>query len=153
MQGLRVVDQSRDIGGAYCARLLASCGADVTLVEPPEGEALRHQPPLPAVPGRTERVSARHEHLNAYKRGIVVDRSTVAGQRVLPWSMVRAVRFDRKSPWATLQLRNEDVVVVLAVQAVDRERAVRAVEGLRALLAAARALEPTPPPLLYPTRE
>jgi hypothetical protein len=77
----------------------------------------------------------------------------VAGQRVLPWSMVRAVRFDRKSPWATLQLRNEDVVVVLAVQAVDRERAVRAVEGLRALLAAARAAEPTPPPLLYPTRE
>jgi len=76
MQGLRVVDLSTDIGGAYCARLLASCGADVTLVEPPEGEALRHQPPLPAVPGRTERVSARHEHLNAYKRGIVVDRST-----------------------------------------------------------------------------
>ena len=77
----------------------------------------------------------------------------VAGDRVLPWSMVRAVRFDRKSQWATLQLRNDDEVAVFAVQAVDRERAVRAVEGLRALLAAARALEPTPPPLLYPTRE
>src|SRR3954454_11220693 len=83
MQGLRVVDLSTDIGGAYCARLLASCGADVTLVEPPEGDGLRHQPPLPHVPGRTERVSTRHEHLNANKRGIVVDRTTAAGRRVL----------------------------------------------------------------------
>jgi Bacterial PH domain len=77
----------------------------------------------------------------------------IVGERVLPWSMVRAVRFDRKSSWATLLLRNDDEVAVLAVQAVDKERAVRAVEGLRALLAAARAQEPVPPPLLYPTRE
>jgi hypothetical protein len=67
----------------------------------------------------------------------------------LPWSAVRAVAFDRKSPWASLVLRNGDEVSLLAVQAVDKERAVRAVEGLRALLAAARAQEPVPPPLLY----
>jgi hypothetical protein len=67
----------------------------------------------------------------------------------LPWSAVRAVAFDRKSSWATLVLENDDEVALLALQAVDRERAVAAVEGLRALRAAARAKDPKPPPLLY----
>ena len=68
----------------------------------------------------------------------------------LPWDAVRAVAFDRKSSWASLRLRNDDEVALFAVQAVDREHAVRAVEGLRALLAAAEARRPKPPPLLYP---
>jgi hypothetical protein len=46
-------------------------------------------------------------------------------------------------------LRNGDEVALTAVLAMDGERAVRAVEGLRALLAAAQALEPARPPLLY----
>jgi hypothetical protein len=70
--------------------------------------------------------------------------------RELSWRAVRAVRFDRKSPWASLLLENGDETAILAVQAVDRENAVRAVEGLRALHAAARANDPVPPPLLYP---
>jgi hypothetical protein len=73
----------------------------------------------------------------------------VAISHALPWTAVRAVRFDRKSPWATLLLRNHDEVALFAVQAVDSERAVAAVEGLRALLAAAHAKEPARPPLLY----
>ncbi len=68
----------------------------------------------------------------------------------LPWDAVRAVAFDRKSSWATLRLRNDDEVALFAVQAVDREHALRAVEGLRSLHAAAEARRPTPPPLLYP---
>ena len=68
----------------------------------------------------------------------------------LPWDSVRAVAFDRKSSWATLRLRNDDEVSLLAIQAADKEYAVRAVEGLRALLAAAEARRPKPPPLLYP---
>jgi cytochrome c biogenesis protein CcdA len=67
----------------------------------------------------------------------------------LPWQAVRAVRFERKSAWASLLLENDDEISILAVQAVDKERAVRAVEGLRALHAAARAKDPVPPPLLY----
>jgi cytochrome c biogenesis protein CcdA len=67
----------------------------------------------------------------------------------LPWQAVRAVRFERKSAWASLLLENGDEVSLLAVQAVDREHAVRAVEGLRALRTAARASDPVPPPLLY----
>jgi hypothetical protein len=71
----------------------------------------------------------------------------------LPWQAVRAVRFERKSAWASLLLENGDEISLLAVQAVDGERAARAVEGLRALRTQARADDPVPPPLLYDTRE
>jgi Bacterial PH domain len=73
----------------------------------------------------------------------------ILGRHQLPWSAVQAVRFDRNSAWASLLLTNDDELALLAVQAGDRMRAVRAVEGLRALLAHAKALEPAKPPLLY----
>ena len=75
-------------------------------------------------------------------------RNILASYR-LSWDMVRAVRFERSSAWATLLLANGDELAVLAVQAADGERAVAAVEGLRALVAATRAPEPPRPPLLY----
>jgi hypothetical protein len=70
-------------------------------------------------------------------------------RHVYPWAAVKAVRFDRHSSWASLLLTNGDEVSLLAVQAGDREHAVRAVEGLRALHAQAKAAEPARPPLLY----
>jgi hypothetical protein len=73
----------------------------------------------------------------------------VIGVRTVPWSVVRAVRFERKSRWATLQLTNDDVIGLFAVQAIDGERAVQATNGLRALLAAHVAAQPARPPLLY----
>jgi Bacterial PH domain len=63
----------------------------------------------------------------------------VIGGYELPWDVVRAVRFERGAPWATLELQDDDVVAVMAVQAADKERAVVAVRALRALLAAHRA--------------
>jgi hypothetical protein len=69
----------------------------------------------------------------------------------LPWQSVRAVRFERKSAWGSLALENGDEVSLLGLQAVDGEYAARAVEGLRALHAAARANDPVRPPLLYDT--
>lgn len=62
----------------------------------------------------------------------------ILGTHHLPWEQVRAVRFDENSPWASLLLADEDELSVLAVQATDGERAVHAVEGMRALLAASR---------------
>jgi hypothetical protein len=73
----------------------------------------------------------------------------ILGSHRLPWDLVRSVRFDRSSAWATLLLANGDELAVLAVQASDKERAVAAVEGLRALLATYRTPEPPRPPLLY----
>jgi hypothetical protein len=59
------------------------------------------------------------------------------GDHELPWSVVRAVRFSRSSPWATLELADDDVVAVMAVQATDKDYAVQGVRALRALHAAA----------------
>ncbi|GAB1641621.1 hypothetical protein KRMM14A1259_20440 [Krasilnikovia sp. MM14-A1259] len=57
----------------------------------------------------------------------------VIGGYDLPWSVVRAVRFDRNSPWATLELHDDETVSVHALQAADREYAVEGVRTLRAL--------------------
>lgn len=54
----------------------------------------------------------------------------------LPWELVRSVRFDRRAVWASLELHDEELVPMLAIQIVDRERAVEGVRALRALLAA-----------------
>jgi len=61
----------------------------------------------------------------------------VVGGYDLPWAAVRAVRFDRNSPWATLELHDEETVSVHALQAADKEYAVEGVRALRALHAAA----------------
>lgn len=70
-------------------------------------------------------------------RGIRV--RNVLGERALPWQVVRSVRLDEGSPWASLELHDDDRVALLAVQANDKERAVRAVLALRDLLAASRS--------------
>jgi crotonobetainyl-CoA:carnitine CoA-transferase CaiB-like acyl-CoA transferase len=41
LEGLRVLDLSDDVAGAYCAKLLSDAGASVTKVEDPEGHGLR----------------------------------------------------------------------------------------------------------------
>ncbi|MGY2085931.1 PH domain-containing protein [Blastococcus sp. SYSU DS0539] len=85
--------------------------------------------------------------LDADAGGIRVRNLVVHHQ--LPWTAVRAVRFERSSAWGSLLLENGDEISLHALQAVDGEAAVRAVEGLRALHAAARAKDPVRPPLLY----
>ncbi len=73
--------------------------------------------------------------VSADEAGITI-RNVVGGYE-LPWSVVRAVRFDRNSPWATLDLHDDDQVSVHALQAADKDYAVRGVRALRALHAGA----------------
>ncbi len=70
-------------------------------------------------------------------RGIRI--RNVFGSYDLPWDVVRSIEFRRGSPWASLELENDDVVAIMAVQATDKDYAVAAVRGLRALLAAHKA--------------
>lgn len=58
-------------------------------------------------------------------------RNIVGGCEV-SWGLVRAVRFERGESWASLELADDEVVGVLAVQAVDKQYAVVAVRALRA---------------------
>lgn len=69
----------------------------------------------------------------------------VVGGYDLPWSAVRAVQFHDGSPWASLELADDDTVAVLAVQAADKEYAVTAVRGLRRLLAEYRERDAADP--------
>jgi hypothetical protein len=73
--------------------------------------------------------------VEADQRGIRV-RNLIGGYD-LPWEVIRAVRFDRGSPWASLELRDDDVVQVMAVQVMDKEYALDAVRTLRRLHSAA----------------
>jgi hypothetical protein len=63
----------------------------------------------------------------------------VIGGYDLPWEVVRSVRFERGNPWVTLELQDDDVVAVMAIQAADKEYAVAGARTLRARLAAHRA--------------
>ena len=67
----------------------------------------------------------------------------VIGGYDLPWQVVRAVKFQRGAAWASLELVNDDVVAVMAIQRVDGEHALTAVRALRALLA--ESVSPTSP--------
>jgi hypothetical protein len=57
----------------------------------------------------------------------------IASTKDVPWEVVREVAFRDGSPWAVLELADDDQLAVLAVQASDGPRAVEAVRGLRAL--------------------
>ncbi len=61
----------------------------------------------------------------------------VIGGYDLPWSVVRAVRFDRNSAWAQLELHDDEQVPIHALQAADKDYAVEGVRALRALHSAA----------------
>ena len=81
LPALRVLDLSDNVSGAYAARLLATAGAQVTLVEPTSGSALRSRPPLltSGVAATEPRRSAAFEYLSAWKRGVALDWTTASG--------------------------------------------------------------------------
>jgi hypothetical protein len=62
----------------------------------------------------------------------------IIGGYDLPWDAVRAITFGRGVPWLTLDLYDDERVAVMAVQMTDKQYAVQAARGLRALHAAAR---------------
>ena len=74
LSGLRVVDLSTWIAGAYCTRLLADGGAEVVKVEAPDGDPLRRWSASGAAiaPGDD---GALFNYLAATKQSLVVDPS------------------------------------------------------------------------------
>jgi hypothetical protein len=62
----------------------------------------------------------------------------VIGGYDLPWEVVRAVRFERGASFASLELEDDELITVVALQLVDREHALEGVQALRSLHAAAR---------------
>jgi hypothetical protein len=57
------------------------------------------------------------------------------GYKLIPWSDVVDVSFPRGARWARVDLPDDEYVPVMAIQAVDRELAVDAMDTVRELLA------------------
>jgi PH (Pleckstrin Homology) domain-containing protein len=60
-----------------------------------------------------------------------VEVRNMLGARRFPWQDVERVSFPDGSPWARLELPHDEYVPVLAIQAMDGERAVVAMRELR----------------------
>src|SRR3546814_10108106 len=78
LDGLKVVDLSRVLGGPYCTQILADHGAEVIKVEPPQGDETRdwgppwHEGDAPYFIG-----------VNRNKRSIGLDLTTQTGREIL----------------------------------------------------------------------
>ena len=79
LEGLKVIDLSRVLGGPYCAQMLADHCADVIKVEPPQGDETRLWGP----PFDKEGISAYFAGINRNKRTTALDLSKPAGRDVL----------------------------------------------------------------------
>ncbi len=108
-EGLVVVDLSRRMAGAFTARLFADHGADVIMLEPPQGHPLRHEAPhLDDQPG-TER-SALHAYINWNKRSVVIADPTEAQ----PWIAAADIVITTDGPttltqWPLSSMRSDAV--------------------------------------------
>ncbi len=57
----------------------------------------------------------------------------VLGDKFFPWGLVIRVAYPPNAPWAQLQLPDDEIHPVMAIQSLDRGRAVRALEEVRSL--------------------
>ena len=73
LAGVRVLDLSREVAGAYATKLLADYGADVLKIEPPEGDPLRRFGPFPSRRASSTERSGLFLHLNTNKRSRILD--------------------------------------------------------------------------------
>ena len=79
LEGLKVIDLSRVLGGPYCAQMLADHGAEVIKVEPPQGDETRLWGP----PFDKDGISAYFAGINRNKRKMALDLSKPRGRDVL----------------------------------------------------------------------
>jgi len=73
LNGVRVIELSTDVAGAFATRLLAVYGADVIVIEPPGGHVIRSMPPRARGIDGGPDASILGAYLHAGKRSIVLD--------------------------------------------------------------------------------
>jgi hypothetical protein len=70
----------------------------------------------------------------------------VLGETYFPWAVVLRIAFPEGSHWAQLVLADDETHPLMAIQAMDRERAVAALRRVRELHAAHAPAVPSPSP-------
>lgn len=76
LDGIRVIDASRILGGPFCGQILGDHGADVLKVEPPQGDDTRTWGP----PFDAQGVASYYHGLNRNKRVLTLDLASDAGR-------------------------------------------------------------------------
>lgn len=107
LHGVRVLDVSTTVAGAWCTRLLAGLGADVVMLEPPAGHPTRALDPKDA-----RGVSILSTYVLAGKRSLTLNLDTAEGQesaRQIAARMDVVVSSARPSELAARRLRYPDL--------------------------------------------
>src|SRR5918996_6021746 len=86
LEGIRVIDLTRVLGGPYCTQILGDNGAEVIKVEPPQGDEVRDWGP----PFDEGRDASYFIGINRNKRSLGLDLSQPAGRDVLLRLLERA---------------------------------------------------------------
>lgn len=86
LNGLRVLDLTGEVRGAYCGRLLAEYGSDVILVEPPDGNPWRRVGPFGGQPHPETSLAFLHYYAN--RRSLALDIGEPRGRELL-WRLAR----------------------------------------------------------------
>ena len=80
LEGILVVECGGPVASPYATKLLADLGADVIIVEPPEGSAARRRGPFPADAEGNPEASGLFLYLGTNKRSVVVNLEDNAGK-------------------------------------------------------------------------
>ncbi|MCZ6873158.1 MAG: CoA transferase [bacterium] len=120
LEGVRVIDLTRNVAGPYASKLLADQGADVIKLEPPGGDPSRAFGPFPNDVPHAER-SGLFLHLNRNKRSMLVDPSSAdGGERIRALAADAHIVLEDYPPgtaqawgwnWQTLQTANPAMVM------------------------------------------
>jgi len=120
LEGVRVLDLTRDVAGPYATKLFADFGADVIKVESPEGDPSRRYGPFYGDDVHPEK-SGLFLHLNTNKRSVTLDVETEDGAEAVRKLAASAhIVFEDFAPgepdalgigWEALSAGRDDLVV------------------------------------------
>jgi crotonobetainyl-CoA:carnitine CoA-transferase CaiB-like acyl-CoA transferase len=79
LEGIKIIDLSRVLGGPYCTQILADHGADVLKIEPPQGDETRGWGP----PFDAHGAASYFLGVNRNKRGMTLDLNDAAQREQL----------------------------------------------------------------------
>ncbi|MET0967529.1 MAG: PH domain-containing protein [Nakamurella sp.] len=94
-------------------------------------------------------MTAARPRLRADKNGLWV--RNILGEEFTPWPLVLRIAYPQGAPWAQLNMPDDEVKPVMAIQAMDRGRAVQALEAVRALQVEYGPAPPEPASRVAPT--
>ncbi|MET0863670.1 MAG: PH domain-containing protein [Nakamurella sp.] len=93
-------------------------------------------------------MTAARPRLRVDRNGLWV--RNMLGEEFTPWPLVLRVAYPQGAPWAQLNMPDDEVKPVMAIQAMDRSRAVQALEAVRELQAKYGPPPPAPAPRVSP---